>query len=478
MGWIKNIAGSASGWVVGVLLVGVYGALLKYCATFPDLPEDQDLEDMPPTGEIVKGGLYYILPVVVLIWCLMVERLSPGLSAFWASMLMIFILLTHKVLKAHFRGEGALRKYFNHSRNDFTEALIAGARNMVGIGLATATAGIIVGAVSLTGVGQVLAGFVEVLSGGNLILMLFFTGVISLILGMGLPTTANYIVVSSLMVPVITLLGAQNGLVIELIAVHLFVFYFGIMADVTPPVGLASFAAAAVSGGDPIKTGVKAFGYSLRMIILPFIFIFYPELLMIGISGPVHFLLVVVTAVVGILCFAAFTQGYFLTRNKLWETAILGFVAFTLLAPGFWIDRIVSPWQDRPLTELRQQVEQTPDGGLLQLILIRHDFDGQEVHSTSSVNLGSKAPFLDRMKVIGLERFTPDGHAEASFGGPLDNPELDERLRVVGLKIPAEQPSAKWMYIPAIFLLIFVFLRQKKRLREEDILKNRVLLNE
>ncbi len=134
---------------------------------------------------------------------------------------------------------------------------------MIGIGIATATAGIIVGAVSQTGVGSALADVVEVLSGGNILAILFLTAILSLILGMGLPTTANYIVVSALLAPVIVTLGQQNGLIVPLIAVHLFVFYFGIMADVTPPVGLASFAAAAVSGGDPIKTGVVAFFYSL-----------------------------------------------------------------------------------------------------------------------------------------------------------------------------------------------------------------------
>ena len=129
--------------------------------------------------------------------------------------------------------------------------MIAGARNMIGIGIATAAAGIIVGAVSQTGVGAVLAALVEFLSQGQIMLILLFTAILSLILGMGLPTTANYIVVSSLLAPVIVALGQQNGLIVPLIAVHLFVFYFGIMADVTPPVGLASFAAAAaVSGGE------------------------------------------------------------------------------------------------------------------------------------------------------------------------------------------------------------------------------------
>ena len=153
---------------------------------------------------------------------------------------------------------------------------------MVSIGIATATAGIIVGVVALTNVGAPLASIVEMASGGNILIMLILVGILTLILGKGLPTTANYIVVSSLLATVIVEVGQQNGLIVPLIAVHLFVFYFGIMADVTPPVGLASFAAAAISGGKPIKTSVIAFFYSLRTAILPFLFIFNTDLLLIN----------------------------------------------------------------------------------------------------------------------------------------------------------------------------------------------------
>ena len=151
--------------------------------------------------------------------------------------------------------------------------------------------------------------------------MLIFTAAISLILGMGLPTTANYIVVSSLMAPVIVSVGASNGLIVPLIAVHLFVFYFGILADDTPPVGLAAYAAAAISGGDPIKTGVQGFMYDIRTGVLPFMFIFNTELLLIGITGPIHLIVVVSSALVAMLLFAAATQGYFITHSKKWETA-------------------------------------------------------------------------------------------------------------------------------------------------------------
>src|SRR5690554_2050791 len=259
-------------------------------------------------------GLHYILPVIVLVWCLMVERLSPGLSAFWATVFMIFIMLTQRPIIALFRGRGDLAADIKEGCFDLWDGLVTGARNMIGIGIATATAGIVVGAVSQTGVGLVLADVVEILAMGNLLLILLLTAVLSLILGMGLPTTANYIVVSALMAPVILMLGQQNGLIVPLIAVHLFVFYFGIMADVTPPVGLASFAAAAVSGGDPIRTGFQAFYYSLRTAALPFLFIFNTDLLLIDV-GWLQGVIIFVIATIAMLIFAAGTQGYFLVRK-------------------------------------------------------------------------------------------------------------------------------------------------------------------
>ena len=142
---------------------------------------------------------------------------------------------------------------------------------MIGIGVATAAAGIIVGTLAQTGAHAVIVDVVEQLAGGNLILLLVLVAVLSLILGMGLPTTANYIIVSSLMAPVIIAVGEGSGLFVPLIAVHMFVFYFGILADDTPPVGLAAYAAAAISRGDPIKTGIQGFTYDIRTAALPFI---------------------------------------------------------------------------------------------------------------------------------------------------------------------------------------------------------------
>jgi TRAP-type uncharacterized transport system fused permease subunit len=226
---------------------------------------------------------------------------------------------------------------------------------MIGIGIATATAGIIVGAVSQTGVGLVLADLVEFLSMGNLLLMLMLTALLSLILGMGLPTTANYIVVSSLLAPVVVTLGQQNGLIVPLIAVHLFVFYFGIMADVTPPVGLASFAAAAVSKGDPIKTGITAFYYSLRTAALPFLFIFNTDLLLIDVDFA-HGVLIFIVATIAMLIFAAATQG-FLVKSRWYERAAAAGGLHPV--PSWLLDGLLhDPYRDTAPAELVQTMGQ------------------------------------------------------------------------------------------------------------------------
>ena len=199
---------------------------------------------------------------------------------------------------------------------DALRGLENGSRNMVGIAIATGTAGIIVGTITLTGLGLRMTDMVELVSGGNVMVMLFFTAFVCLVLGLGVPTTANYILVASLMAPVIVELGAQHGLIIPLIAVHLFVFYYGIMGDITPPVGLATFAAAAISRESPIATGLQDAAYTLRTVILPFIWIFNPQLLLIGIDSWPQAILVFVASTLAMLAFSAVTLGWLRTRLR------------------------------------------------------------------------------------------------------------------------------------------------------------------
>jgi hypothetical protein len=413
-----------------------------------------------------------------LVYFLMIEQKSPGLSAFWATFLLFGILLTQRPLKAFFRKQGGVSDEMKAGVADLFGGLIEGARNMIGIGLATATAGVIVGTVTLTGFGLVMADFVEFLSGGNLIAMLLLVCILSLILGMGLPTTANYIVVSSLMAGVIVQLGAQNGLVVPLIAVHLFVFYFGIMADVTPPVGLASFAAAAVSGGDAIRTGFIGFFYSLRTVALPFVFIFNTDLLLIDV-GWMQGILVFVTATIAILVFTAGTMGWFLTRSKIYESIALILVAFVLFRPDFVMNRVQPPFNDIDPTELSVSIGSAPVGSEMRIVVAGPDFDTLEMTQTTLVlQVGDQATGDERLASMGL-MLLPDGAVMAmdepmpgsefsSTLGPFDF-YYDDPVTVTSVQAPADQLPKELMFIPALILLGFIMMLQKGRINRKGV---------
>lgn len=479
VGWITSLFPSGSGWVLSILLFAIYIALIYLASKVPDLELDDPnaaVVELPDVAKIYKSGLYYMLPIIVLVYFLMIERKSPGLSAFWATFLLFGILLTQKSLKAMFRGESDVVARLREGVKDLIEGMIDGARNMIGIGLATATAGIIVGTVSLTGIGQVMADFVEFLSGGNLILMLVFVAILSLILGMGLPTTANYIVVSSLMVSVVVELGAQSGLVVPLIAVHLFVFYFGIMADVTPPVGLASFAAAAVSGGDAIRTGFTAFFYSLRTVALPFVFIFNTDLLLIDVTIT-QGIIVFIVSTIGILVFTAGTMGWFLTKSRIWETVALLVVAFALFRPGFFMNQIQPPFEEIPPAQFATALEDASPGDQLRAVIRGPDFDTLDSKDLTVVfDVPDEADAQARLDGLGLV-LVPEGDTikldEPMFGTFLSEKLAsfdfygDEPVQIAAVQAPSNQLPKELIFIPALLLLALVAFLQSRRAEDE-----------
>jgi len=468
MGWIRPTFGAGAPYVIFAVLTAAYVALVAFGSRYPEPKMDDPnapVTSLPLPGPTIKSGLHFILPVIVLVWALMVERLSPGLSAFWASAFMIFILLTQRPLFAIFRGESDMGAALKRGWDELIDGLISGARNMIGIGIATATAGIIVGAVSQTGVGSALADVVEVLSGGNLLAILFLTAILSLILGMGLPTTANYIVVSALLAPVIVTLGQENGLLVPLIAVHLFVFYFGIMADVTPPVGLASFAAAAVSGGDPIKTGFVAFFYSLRTAALPFLFIFNTDLLLIDVDW-IHGIFVFIIATVAMLLFAAGTQGWFLARNRIWETAALLLLAFTFFRPGFWMDMAFPPYEEVPPAEIAAAAGEVPSGESLRLRISGMDAVGDVREWVVLLELPDGATGEERLEAAGLTLVDRDGKTiidDVAFDSAAQKVGLDWDQEIMRVLKPANPPTKYLIYIPALLLLALVVWAQRRR---------------
>ncbi len=473
IGWIKQIFPEIAIWIVGFLTVLLYISLLRFAANFPDLePEDPEetIAHLPEPGPTIKSGLHYLLPLFVLVWCLTIERFSPGLSAFWATMFMIFIVLTQRPLMAWFRSEANLNRSFRRGFFEFSDGLVAGARNMIGIGVATAAAGIIVGTVTLTGIGLVMTEFVEFISGGNLVLILIFTAIISLVLGMGLPTTANYIVVSTLMAPVIVTLGAQNGLIVPLIAVHMFVFYFGILADDTPPVGLAAFAAAAIAKSDPIKTGIQGFTYDIRTAILPFLFIFNTELLMIGIVSWWHLLLTIIIAIMAMLLFAAATQGFFFVRNRWWETVLLLVISFTLFRPGFWWEMAFPSNQVVPPTQIIEMVEQLPPNSDLRLFVEGESLDGDLVSKMVVLPMGKTASGKARLEQAGLELRTEKQRVFVEmvvFDSLAQKAGIDFDWEILSVQVPTDQPAKQWMFLPALLLLGSVIGLQRRRRTKE-----------
>ena len=305
--------------------------------------------DVPNLKKTFLSGLHFLIPIFVLIYMLVYLRFTASYSIFYATISLIIVNLINKLIRESNYFDG-FKVWFNQTIVGFEK----GALNMVGVGIAIATAGIIVGAVGSTGLSTNLIIVIESIAKDNVMILLFLTIILCLLLGMGLPTTANYVVVASLMATVLVDVGNASGFIFPLIAVHLFVFYFGLMADVTPPVGLASYAAAAISGGDPLKTGMQAFWYSLRTGILPIVFLFNHELLLIGIENIWHALTVIITSLAGILVFTSATQGWFINRLKWYEIIIFLFISISLLSPEFVLNKFYPKYNYVDISEVNK----------------------------------------------------------------------------------------------------------------------------
>jgi len=289
--------------------------------------------DIPGFFMVLKGGFYYLVPLVVLIYELIVVRHSPKLAAFNAIGVLMLIVFAKELIKA-IRNETGVYKAVINSAKTIGEGLIAGSKNMLSVAVATAAAGIVVGIVAM-GIGSMVVQIVEMLSAGNIFLLLFITATASLVLGMGLPTTATYIVMASITVPVIIKVSSTGGIsLIPAIAAHLFCFYFGILADDTPPVGLAAYAAAAIAKSDPIATGIQGFLYDLRTAVIPFMFVFNSELILYGINSLPQALLIFTMAIFGAFAFTNAVQGWFVIKNRWYETPLFLMASLILFYPA------------------------------------------------------------------------------------------------------------------------------------------------
>jgi len=472
---VQYVAGDAAGWALAVLAGVAYVVLMAYSSRYPDLPIDDPLVKevkLPLPWPTVRAGLHFFIPIVVLLWCLMAEELSPGLSAFWATATVMVMVVLQPVMLSIFRPDGQAEAAVSALKRGFADlwrGLVLGARNMIGIGVACASAGLIVGVITLTGMGLMMTDFVEMVSAGNIIVMLLLTAAICLIIGAGVPTTANYILVATLMAPVIVELGSRSGLVIPLIAVHLFVFYFGILADVTPPVGLASYAAAAISGDDPNKTGLQATWYSLRTTVLPFVFIFNPQILLIGLGSWADVVLVCVTAVAASLLFAAATMKWFRTRCTWPEVAVLLLATFLFFRPDWVIDQFAPKYVSAPASDIYKVADGLQPEQWLVVGMAGETLNGEAVTKTVALPMGEGATGRERLRDGGvtLSQLGADIEVAAvKFGSRARKLGVEQGYKLVELKLPnPSRPSSHWVFIPAALLGWWVWWLQGRRMR-------------
>ncbi|HEB02117.1 MAG TPA: TRAP transporter permease [Nitrospirae bacterium] len=289
-------------------------------------------EDIPVFMQTLIGGIHYVIPLFVLLYELVVVRHSPEMAAFRAIVVLFAVIFFQEVKRGVKAGAGILSG-IKVALRLIAEGMIQGSKNMVSVALACAAAGIIVGVVNM-GIGGMISQIVENLAMGNIYLLLFITAIASLLLGMGLPTTATYIVMASLTAPIIVEVGGVYGFVIPIMSAHLFCFYFGILADDTPPVGLAAYAASAIAKSKPIATGIQGFLYDIRTSVIAFLFVLNPELILFGVDTWGHGLLIFGMALIGMSAFTCAAQGWCITKNRWYEVPFFLLAALTLFHPG------------------------------------------------------------------------------------------------------------------------------------------------
>lgn len=470
----KALLGAAAPYAIAAMVALLYLYSVRQAALSPDLPDDIDVDNPEPllTWPTVKAGLHFLLPIGVLIWCLMIEEFSPALSAFWAIVVLIALMLTQHPLIALFRKQplaGWARGW-----NDVVQGFHDGSRNMIGIGIATATAGIIVGGITLTGLGLRMTDFVEFVSQGNVFVMLLFIAFVCLVLGLGVPTTANYVLVATLMAPVVVELGAQSGLIIPLIGVHLFVFYYGIMGDITPPVGLATFAAAAISGEDAIQTGIQGSLYALRTVILPFIWIFNPQLLLLDVIGTAELVRVVVASTIAMLVFSALTMGWFRVKLRWWEALALLAAVTLLFRPDFFMDQLTPEYRDVPPAQVYEIAKNAPADGRMVMVIKGMTLEGEDKVKTVAVRLGAAgADGRKRLADAGIQLMPLGDQMQigaVKFGSRAKKASVEQGWDVHAIKVPNDRPSPHWFYLPALALIALVWFAQGLRLRPRSAL--------
>ncbi len=286
-----------------------------------------------PFKKVFTQRWYILLPLLLLmVWMMAPKMMSSILDQTTAIWILLIWMLIGIIYNQFFKGSDVTLR-------DIIEIMEEGARSALGVIVACGTAGIIVGVVTLTGIGLKMAGGIIDLAGGILILTLFFTMIACIILGMGVPTTANYVIMATMAAPAILQFSEQGGIEIPMIAAHMFVFYFGIVADITPPVALAAFAGAGIARANPFKTGLNATKFAIGAFIIPYILVYNPVLVLEGATWW-NVPIAVATALIGMYGVSASMIGFFRTDCRIWERLVLFIGGITLIIPGLYTDLI------------------------------------------------------------------------------------------------------------------------------------------
>ena len=425
-----------------------------------------DKKDLPILGKTFRSGIHFLIPIALLIYLLIIKRWTAGTAVFYSILAMMAIMILQKIDYHQINNFPHILKGIKLGITDIIKGMIKGAMNMVNVAIAIATAGIIVGAVGSTGLSNSMIEVVEIISGGNIVILLFMVMILCLILGLGLPTTANYLVVAALMANVIVEIGGASGIILPLIAVHLYVFYFGLMADVTPPVGLAAYAAAAISRADPIKTGIQAFWYEIRTAILPVVFIFNPELLLIGVTSIWHGILIFIVSLIAIFSFTSAAQGWLLTKLRWYEIIMLLLITVSMFRPDFIMNRVFPEYTS--FNQTFDEVIKYEEKRKVRLHVTRYTDYGERykmfafaVNPDQSISV-SDLTGIDLLKnengnydVVNMQYLGEGERIGIQF--------YDE---VTKLEISSiDRPAKEYIYLFGLLLLMLTLFLQKKRLK-------------
>ena len=482
---VKAIFLDKSIYCIALILISVYVGILFYQFKGGRKGNVEDVEEenkYPKLSETFKYGIHYFIPIFILVWCLIIEKLSSALSCFWTNLFLIFMLLSKDVIYALFNRQiFGLCSVFCRGVKQVYEAMVVASKNMIAIAVATGAAGIIVGAVSLTGFGLSISGLLDSIAHGNLFFTLLVTAVICIVLGMGMPATGCYIIVSTLMAPILTSVIHKNGLYVPQIAIHLFVFYFGIMADVTPPVGIASYAAAAIAKGNAFKTGIQSFLYNIRTMIVPFLFIFNSELILYDVTNIWDNIFIIFVSLVGILSISAAMQGYFIRKNKFYESIMLLMMGVILIMPNYIAKLFVSPYDVVPFSKLDDTLVILKDSSVKLtvesknqvikeiIIPLKDKIQGFDYQGTLLDFLNQNVGITLDVGSISDNRLGIKDIASWSYIEPSD---MDDSYSIIELALSLKKHyHVTYIYLIAVILLTIVIFLQT---RKSDFVKREV----